>query len=142
MKIDSSIAAIVTGGASGLGLGSVQALRAAGVKVAIFDRNPEAGEKMAAATGSIFCEVDVMSDASLDAAFAKARAANGPARILIACAGGGNARTTIRKDKETGAIELFPTADFLYPRPHQRRRHLRHHHPLRSRHRRAGTHRR
>jgi NAD(P)-dependent dehydrogenase (short-subunit alcohol dehydrogenase family) len=113
MKIDSSIAAIVTGGASGLGLGSVKALRAQGVKVAIFDRNPETGEKMAVETGSIFCEADVMSDASLDAAFAKARAAHGPARILIACAGGGNAHTTIRKDKETGAIKVFPTADFI-----------------------------
>lgn len=112
MRLDETVAAIVTGGASGLGLGSVKALRAAGVKVAIFDRNPETGEKMAAETGSVFCEADVMSEDSLDAAFAKAEAANGPARILIACAGGGNAFTTIRKDKETGAIKRFPTADF------------------------------
>ncbi|MFM5908166.1 MAG: SDR family NAD(P)-dependent oxidoreductase, partial [Novosphingobium sp.] len=44
MKIDNSIAAIVTGGASGLGRASVEALAAAGVKVAIFDLNEEAGE--------------------------------------------------------------------------------------------------
>ena len=112
MRIDSSVAAVVTGGASGLGLGTVRALRAAGVKVAIFDRNPETGEKMAAETGSIFCEADVMSEESLDAAFAKARAAHGQERILVACAGGGNAFTTIRKDKETGEIKRFPTADF------------------------------
>jgi NAD(P)-dependent dehydrogenase (short-subunit alcohol dehydrogenase family) len=112
MRIDSSIAAIVTGGASGLGLGTVKALRAAGVKVAIFDRNPETGEKMAAETGSIFCEADVMSEDSLDAAFAKARSINGQERALVACAGGGNAFTTIRKDKETGEIKRFPTADF------------------------------
>lgn len=113
MRMDGNIAAVVTGGASGLGLGSVKALRAAGVKVAIFDRNPETGEKMAAETGAVFCQADVMSDESLDAAFAKARAVNGQERILIACAGGGNALTTIRKDKETGEIKVFPTAEFV-----------------------------
>jgi len=112
MQIDSKIAAVVTGGASGLGLASVKALRAAGAKVAIFDLNPEAGEKAAAETGATFCQVDVLSDDSLDAAFAKARAANGQERILVACAGGGNALTTIRKDKTTGAFKVFPTADF------------------------------
>jgi len=112
MKIDSSVAAIVTGGASGLGLASVKALRACGAKVAIFDMNPEAGAAAAAETGSVFCEANVLSEESLDAAFAKARAANGQERILISCAGGGNAKATIRKDRETGAISMFPTAEF------------------------------
>ena len=112
MRIDSSIAAVVTGGASGLGLASVKALRQAGVKVAIFDLNPEAGEKAAAETGTPFCQADVLSDESLDAAFAKARAAHGQERILISCAGGGNAKTTVSRDRETGAMKLFPTAEF------------------------------
>lgn len=112
MIIDSSISAIVTGGASGLGLASVKALRALGAKVAIFDLNPEAGEAAAQETGATFCEADVLSDDSLDAAFAKARAVNAQERILISCAGGGNAKATIRKDRETGAISVFPTADF------------------------------
>jgi NAD(P)-dependent dehydrogenase (short-subunit alcohol dehydrogenase family) len=112
MRIDSSIAAVVTGGASGLGLASVKALREAGAKVAIFDLNPQAGEKAAAETGALFCQADVLSDESLDAAFAKARAANGQERILISCAGGGNAKTTVSKDRETGAMKLFPTAEF------------------------------
>ena len=112
MKIDSTVSAVVTGGASGLGLASVKALRAAGAKVAIFDLNPETGLKAAEETGAVFCQADVMSDESLDAAFAKARAANGQERILISCAGGGNAKTTIRKDKESGAFNVFPTADF------------------------------
>ena len=112
MRIDSSIAAVVTGGASGLGLASVKALRATGAKVAIFDLNPETGERVGAETGSVFCQCDVLSDDSLDAAFAKARAANGQERVLISCAGGGNAMTTIRKDKETGAMKVFPTAEF------------------------------
>ena len=49
MKIDSSLAAVVTGGASGLGLATVKALRAAGAKVAIFDLNEETGNKSVAA---------------------------------------------------------------------------------------------
>ncbi len=112
MKIDSSIAAVVTGGASGLGLATVQALRAAGVKVAIFDLNEEVGQKAAAETGALFCQCDVLSDESVDAAFAKARAANGQERILVSCAGGGNAIPTARRDKETGEIKIFPADKF------------------------------
>lgn len=112
MKIDSSLAAVVTGGASGLGLATVKALREQGVKVAIFDLNEETGEKAAAETGSIFCQVDVLSDDSVDAAFAKARAANGQERALICCAGGGNAIPTARRDKKTGAINMFPSDQF------------------------------
>lgn len=112
MRIDSSVSAVVTGGASGLGLATVKALRAAGAKVAIFDFNAETGERAAAETGSLFCEANVLSDESLDAAFERARAAHGQERILISCAGGGNAMTTIRKDKETGAMKVFPTAEF------------------------------
>jgi NAD(P)-dependent dehydrogenase (short-subunit alcohol dehydrogenase family) len=112
MKIDSSIAAVVTGGASGLGLAAVKALRAAGARVAIFDLNPAAGEPAAAETGSIFCQCDVLSDDSVDAAFAKARAANGQERVLISCAGGGNAIPTARRDKNTGEIKIFPTDQF------------------------------
>ncbi|TGD76253.1 SDR family NAD(P)-dependent oxidoreductase [Mangrovimicrobium sediminis] len=112
MKIDSTMAAIVTGGASGLGLASVKALREAGVKVAIFDLNPESGEAAAAETGAIFCQCDVLSDESVDAAFAKAREANGQERALICCAGGGNAIPTARRDKKTGEINIFPSDQF------------------------------
>ncbi len=112
MEINSSIAAVVTGGASGLGLATVEALRAAGVKVAIFDLNEEVGEKVAAETGAIFCQCDVLSDESVDAAFAKARAANGQERILVCCAGGGNAIPTARRDKETGEVKIFPSDKF------------------------------
>ncbi len=108
MKIDSSLSAVVTGGASGLGFATVQALRAADVKVAIFDLNPETGEKAAEETGSIFCQTDVLSDESVDASFAKAREANGQERILVCCAGGGNAIPTARRDKKTGEINMSP----------------------------------
>ncbi|MFN9580656.1 MAG: SDR family NAD(P)-dependent oxidoreductase, partial [Novosphingobium sp.] len=54
MKIDSSIAAVVTGGASGLGQATAEARAAAGAKVAIFDVNAEKGEAVAAAIGGLF----------------------------------------------------------------------------------------
>jgi NAD(P)-dependent dehydrogenase (short-subunit alcohol dehydrogenase family) len=112
MKIDSSLAAVVTGGASGLGLATVQALRALGASVAIFDLNDETGEAAAAATGAIYCRCDVLSDESVDAAFAKARAAQGQERALVCCAGGGNAIPTARRDKKTGEIAIFPSDKF------------------------------
>jgi NAD(P)-dependent dehydrogenase (short-subunit alcohol dehydrogenase family) len=112
MKIDSSLSAVVTGGASGLGLATVQALRAQGIKVAIFDLNPETGEAAAEREGAVFCECDVLSDESVDAAFAKARTINGQERILVCCAGGGNAIPTARRDKKTGEINIFPSDKF------------------------------
>jgi len=112
MKIDESLAAIVTGGASGLGLATVKTFRAAGAKVAIFDLNAEQGEAAASETGAVFCQCDVLSDESVDAAFARARAANGQERALVCCAGGGNAIATTRRDKKTGEIGFFPADKF------------------------------
>ena len=76
MKIEGT-AAVVTGGASGLGEATARALAAKGAKVAVFDRDADKGEKVAAEIGGIFCEVDVMSDDKVAAAFDKARAAHG-----------------------------------------------------------------
>lgn len=112
MKLDSDISAVVTGGASGLGLATVKALQAMGVKVAIFDLNEDTGTSAADATGAIFCQCDVLSDASVDAAFARAREHNGQERVLICCAGGGNAIPTVRRDKQTGEIQIFPSDKF------------------------------
>jgi NAD(P)-dependent dehydrogenase (short-subunit alcohol dehydrogenase family) len=112
MKIDNTIAAIVTGGSSGLGRASAEALAAAGVKVAIFDLNEEAGEAIAAQIGGIFCKVDIMSEESALAGFEKARAAHGQERVLVHCAmvaGGGK---TIGWDKEKGAFKRAPTEGF------------------------------
>jgi NAD(P)-dependent dehydrogenase (short-subunit alcohol dehydrogenase family) len=102
----------VTGGASGLGLATVRALRSAGAAVAIFDMNEETGDKAAAETGATFCRCDVLSDESVDQAFAKARAAQGQERALVSCAGGGNAIPTARRDKKTGEIGFFPSDKF------------------------------
>ena len=83
MKLDSSVSAIVTGGASGLGGATVKALRAHGVKVAIFDMNEKAGTAFAAETGAVYCNVNVTDDVSVDAGFVAARAANGQQMIMV-----------------------------------------------------------
>lgn len=76
------IAAIVTGGASGLGLATAQALAAAGARVAALDLQPGAAEP-----GIVPIKCDVADAASAEAAVAQAAAAHGPARILVHCAG-------------------------------------------------------
>ena len=107
-----NIAAVVTGGASGLGEASARELSARGAKVAIFDRDSDRGEKVAAEIGGLFCEVDVTSDEKVAAAFAKARAAHGQERVLINCAGVANAAKTVGRDKETKAPKPYPMQQF------------------------------
>ena len=111
MKIDGT-AAVVTGGASGLGEATARALAAKGAKVAVFDRDAERGEKIASEIGGIFCEVDVMSDEKVAAAFDKARVAHGQERILVNCAGVANAVKTVGKDKATGERKRYPMHQF------------------------------
>jgi NAD(P)-dependent dehydrogenase (short-subunit alcohol dehydrogenase family) len=112
MKLDSSISAVVTGGASGLGEATARLLASHGVKVAIFDMNEAKGEAVAADIGGVYCKVNVTSDADVDAGFAKARAAIGQERILINCAGTGNAAKTAGRDRNTGDIKHFPLDAF------------------------------
>ncbi|MCB2074817.1 MAG: SDR family NAD(P)-dependent oxidoreductase [Novosphingobium sp.] len=114
MKLDSSVAAVVTGGASGLGEATARALAAKGVKVAIFDLQEEKGKAVADDIGGIFCEVNVTSDESVDAGFVKAREAHGQERILVNCAGIGNAIKTVSRDKQTGEIKHFPLDAFNF----------------------------
>ena len=112
MKLDASMSAIVTGGASGLGAATARRLAAQGVKVAIFDLNEKAGEALAAELGGVFCKVDVTSEESVDAGFVKSRAAIGQERVLVNCAGTGGAVKTASRDKTTGEIRHFPLANF------------------------------
>jgi len=106
------LAAVITGGASGLGAATARALAKEGVKVAIFDMNAEKGEAVAAELGGLFCHVNVTDEASVDAGFAKARAAIGQERILVNCAGTGNAIKTASRSRETGEIKHFPLDAF------------------------------
>ena len=112
MKLDSQVTAVITGGASGLGAATARQLASHGVKVALFDLNEAQGETLAQELGGIFCKVDVTSEEQVDAGFAKARAALGQERILVNCAGTGNAIKTASRDKATGEIRSFPTANF------------------------------
>ena len=112
MKLDANITAVVTGGASGLGAATARALAAYGVKIAIFDMNEAKGEATAKELGGVFCKVNVTSDSDVDAGFAKARAALGQERILINCAGTGNAFKTAGRDKASGEIKHFPIDAF------------------------------
>src|SRR3954471_6006013 len=82
-----NVAAIVTGGASGLGGATAAMLAKKGAKVTIFDVNEELGNSHAKAIGASFQKVDVTDEASVVAGLEAAEAANGPARILINCAG-------------------------------------------------------
>ena len=114
MELNSSVAAVVTGGASGLGEATVRSLAAKGVKVAIFDMNEEKGQKVAGEVGGVFCKCNVTSEEEVDAAFAKAREAHGQERILVNCAGTGNAIKTASRDKNTGETKHFPLDAFNF----------------------------
>jgi NAD(P)-dependent dehydrogenase (short-subunit alcohol dehydrogenase family) len=80
-------AAVITGGASGLGQATARELAAAGAKVALLDLNMQAAEAAARDMGGIAVECDVTSAASAEAAVAKAAAKHGEARVLVNCAG-------------------------------------------------------
>ena len=114
MKIDNTIAAVVTGGASGLGRASAIALAAAGAKVAIFDVNAAAGEKVAAEVGGLFCKVDITSEESAVAGFERARSAHGQERVLVHCAMTSRRGKTLSFDKETRGYKRTSTEDYAY----------------------------
>ncbi|WP_019516660.1 SDR family NAD(P)-dependent oxidoreductase [Sphingomonas sp. Mn802worker] len=112
MKLDNTVSAVITGGASGLGEATARALAAKGVKVALFDLNETKGETVAHELGGVFCKVNVTDEASVDAGFERARAAIGQERILVNCAGTGNAIKTASRSKEDGSIKHFPLDAF------------------------------
>jgi len=112
MKLDSTISAVITGGASGLGAASARLLASHGVKVALFDLNEDLGEALAKELGGVFCKVNVTSSDEVDAALAKARAANGQERVLLNCAGVGGSVKTVSRDKQTGEIKEYPLDNF------------------------------
>lgn len=112
MKLDASISAVVTGGASGLGEAAARCLAASGVRVALFDLDVARGESLADELGGIFCRVDVTRDDDVVAGFATARQHHGQERILVNCAGALNAIKTVSRDRQSGEVRAFPAADF------------------------------
>ena len=99
-------AAIVTGGASGLGAATARKLAAQGAKVAVCDLNTKLAETVAAEIGGVAVTCDVSDSASAEAAIAAAAKAHGPARVLINCAGIGVAKRVIGREGP------MPLADF------------------------------
>jgi len=106
------VAAIVTGGASGLGEATARELARKGAKVALFDRDSSKGSQVAREIGGIFCEADVTSDEQIAKAFTEARDAHGQERVLVNCAGIVTASKTAGRDKATGAVRTFPLDQF------------------------------
>lgn len=104
MKLSSSLSAIVTGGASGLGEGTARMLAKAGVKVGIFDMNEERGQSVAKDIGGVFAKVNVADVASVEAGMDTVRAAHGQERIMVNCAGIGGGIKTVARKRDTGEI--------------------------------------
>jgi NAD(P)-dependent dehydrogenase (short-subunit alcohol dehydrogenase family) len=100
------MAAIVTGGASGLGAATARRLAAQGAKVAVCDLNAKLAESVAAEIKGTAILCDVSDAASAEAAVAQASKAHGPARVLVNCAGIGVAKRVIGRDGP------MPLADF------------------------------
>lgn len=97
MRLDGQ-AAIVTGGASGLGAATAAALASQGARVAVFDINAAAAEAVASPLGGIGIGCDVADASAAEAAFAIAAKAHGGVRVLVNCAGIGTAGRIVGKD--------------------------------------------
>jgi NAD(P)-dependent dehydrogenase (short-subunit alcohol dehydrogenase family) len=97
MDIWNGQAAIVTGGASGLGAATARALAAKGMRVAVFDLSEEAGRALAGEIGGLFLRVDVSDPASVADGVAAAEAALGVPRVLVNCAGIAPAAKTVSR---------------------------------------------
>jgi NAD(P)-dependent dehydrogenase (short-subunit alcohol dehydrogenase family) len=112
MQLGKDIAAVVTGGASGLGAATARALAAKGAKVGILDVNESAGTAFAKEIGGTFAKCDVTSEADVVSALAVVRKANGQERILVNCAGIAIGKRIARKSKESGVFESHDLASF------------------------------
>jgi NAD(P)-dependent dehydrogenase (short-subunit alcohol dehydrogenase family) len=93
------VAAVITGGASGLGEATARELAKAGAKVAILDIQADKGEAVAKELGGVFANCDVTSEESVVAALQTAKDKHGAARILVNCAGTGIGAKTTSKGK-------------------------------------------
>jgi NAD(P)-dependent dehydrogenase (short-subunit alcohol dehydrogenase family) len=99
--------ALVTGGASGLGAETARELARRGAKVAVLDINGDAAKAVAAEIGGVAAACDITSTESVEAALALARAAHGPARIVMNVAGIGGAKRLVGRDGKASPLEDF-----------------------------------
>ena len=110
MRIDGA-AALITGGASGLGAAVAGAFRQAGAEVTIADRDVAAGRSLAATTGVHFVEVDVTDEASAQAAVDTAAGAMGGISVLVNCAGIAIGEKTLGREGPHGLDSFRRTVD-------------------------------
>ena len=101
------VAAIVTGGASGLGAATAERLASKGAKVTIFDLNAELGQAKAKEIGGHFIPVNVTDETAVENAILEAEGLHGKARILVNCAGIGPPAKVIGRDGKA-----LPLGDF------------------------------
>lgn len=92
------VSVLITGGGSGLGAATARAMAAKGAKVAVLDMNKDNAEKVAAEIKGVACVADVAQEAPVKEAIAKAEAAHGVVRVLVNCAGIGDAIKTVSKN--------------------------------------------
>jgi len=97
MRLD-GIAAVVSGGGSGLGAATAERLARAGCSIALLDINQSAAEATAHRINGVAIACDVADASSAESAMAAARTAHGPARLLVNCAGVGTAGRIVSRD--------------------------------------------
>ncbi|MGG7644334.1 SDR family NAD(P)-dependent oxidoreductase [Rhodovulum sp. YNF3179] len=107
MQLD-GVAAIVTGGGSGLGAATARALAAAGARVGVLDLRADAASGVANEIGGLALGADVADAADAEAAIARAEAAHGTARVLVNCAGIADAGKIVGREGPL-ALEAFET---------------------------------
>jgi len=100
-------AALISGGASGLGQATATALAAAGAKVALLDIDGRAAEAAAAPLGGLGLACDVTDAEATERAVAAARERHGAARIVVNCAGIGRAARIVERDGKPMPLDQF-----------------------------------
>jgi NAD(P)-dependent dehydrogenase (short-subunit alcohol dehydrogenase family) len=98
MKLQHDLAAVVTGGASGLGAATARALASRGARVAVLDRNLEGARLVAREIGGIAIACDVTDETAVRTALAHAHEAHGPLRVAVHCAGIGSAARIVGRE--------------------------------------------
>lgn len=112
MRFDATMAAVISGGASGLGEATARHLAAMGVRVAILDRDAGRGANVAADIGGLFIATDVTPAQEVAAAIQTATQSLGPIRLAVACAGICRSMKTVTRERESGDIRAHDPSAF------------------------------
>ena len=100
-------AAIISGGASGLGAAVVRRLAAAGARPVVADLNEKQGKAVASETGGLFVKTDVVDEAAVTAAVEAAAGQGLPLRTVVNCAGIGWAERTVNREGAPHSLATF-----------------------------------